>query len=247
MTQIFMFTCSRAYTCKREIKRMIQDLDVKKYVIGRETGKNGYKHWQGRIAASGDLREWVERNNLGWHVETANDVWDYECKEGNYFRSWDTMEARNLFYGKLRDDQIALLRSVDKQNDRMVTIWIDRKGGFGKTYTFLRGVLRGEVLPVPATAISSKKLGGWLKSAWTGQKIIWIDIPRAAVVDSDLWATIEESKNIVYEWRYASSWTITAGVKMLVTTNNELSKKDLSQLSEDRWDIHYIEELKHSG
>lgn len=222
---------------------MLRELDAKKYIVARETGRSGYEHWQCRVTISGDLREWVERNGLGWHVEDANDVWEYEQKEGDYFCSWDTVETILFRKGKLRPSQLALLRSVDSQNDRSVTIWIDRKGGFGKTYAFLRGVLSGEVLPVPAVAINPSKLGGWINSAYTGQRIIWIDIPRAAKFSSDLWATIEESKNIVYEWRYKSSWKLTTGCKILVTTNNELSKMDLAQLSADRWDIHYIEEL----
>jgi len=223
---------------------MMEELDAKKWIIARETGRGGLQHWQCRFVLSGDLYEWVQRNACGWHVEDANEVWDYEQKEGDYWCSWDTVESIKFRRGKYRDSQLKLLRSVDKQNDRMVTIWIDHKGGFGKTWTFLRGVLSGEVLPVPAVSIDAKKLGGWVLSALKpGQRIIWIDIPRAAKLSSELWATIEELKTIAYEHRYHSQWKITLGMKILVTTNNDLTQEDLKKLSADRWDIHYIEEL----
>lgn len=242
----YMIILPRNKVHHKELKVMKEELDAKKWIIARETGKSGYKHWQCRFSLSGDLREWVQRNGLGWHVEDANDVWDYEQKDGDYWCSWDTVETIKFRKGKYRNTQLRLIRSVDKQSDRMVTIWIDKKGGFGKTWAFLRGVLSGEVLPVPAVAITTSKLGGWVKSAYRGQRILWIDIPRAKKIETDLWACIEELKGIAYEWRYASSWILTIGLKILVTTNNELSKNDLAQLSADRWDIHYIEEIKNT-
>lgn len=241
----YMLILPRNKVHHKELKMMKEELDAKKWIIARETGRGGYEHWQCRVSVSGDLREWNERNGLGWHIEDANDVWEYEQKDGDYWCSWDTVETILFRKGRLRDTQSRLIRSVDSQGDRGVTIWIDKNGGFGKTWAFLRGVLEGWVLPVPAVAISTSKLGGWVKSAYRGQRILWIDIPRAKKIETDLWACIEELKGIAYEWRYASSWILTIGLKILVTTNNELSKNDLAQLSADRWDIHYIEEIKN--
>lgn len=236
----YILVCPRETTHKRELKIMMEELDAKRYIIAREVGRSGYKHWQCRFNLSGDLRQWIERNGVGWHVEDANEVWDYEQKSGDYWCSWDTVEARKNRNGVPRKDQVHLLRSIDRQGTRRVTVWIDPKGAFGKTWLFLRGVHRGEVLPVPGAAITTSKLGGWIKSAWKNQPIIWIDIPRAHKIEPGLWAIIEESKNIAYEWRYASSWVVTTGVKILVTCNNDLRKEDLAALSSDRWDVHYI-------
>lgn len=237
-----LIVCPRNTTHKKELKIMLEELDGKRWIIARETGRSGYKHWQCRVSVSGDLGAWAKRNGLSWHIEDANEVWDYEQKEGDYFCSWDTLESRKLRTGRLRRDQIHLLRSLDKQNDRMVTIWVDPKGGMGKTFAYLLGTIRGEVLPVPASGITSTKLSGWIKSAWKNQRIIWIDIPRAHKLDSELWKAIEEAKGIVYDWRYASSWTVTYGVKILVTTNSEIDSKNLACLSADRWDIHRVAE-----
>lgn len=241
MSKIYMITCARNNTCKRALEIAYQELDGKRGIYARETGNGGYEHWQCRFELSGDLREWNERNGCGWHIEDANDVWDYEQKDGDCWNTWDTVEIRKIRYGKPRRDQMEILRSLNAQNDRMVTIWVDPKGGAGKTWNFLRGVLRGDVLPVPAAGISSTKLSGWVHSAWKRQPIIWIDIPRAHEIDKHLWETIEEVKGgIAYEWRYASSWIVTSGVKILVTTNSEIDEKNLAMLSKDRWDIHHI-------
>lgn len=256
MSKFYMITCARrqdpegAETTKKELRIMYDELDGKRGLFAREVGKSGYAHWQCRVELSGDLFEWVERNHLPWHCETCQPIWNYERKGGDYWDTAESLESRRIRTGRLRYSQTYLLRSVENQGNRRVTVWVDAKGGFGKTHIFIRGVLRGEVLPVPAASIDSKKLGGWVKSAWTTQGIIWIDVPRAKRIDVDLWATIEELKNITYEWRYRSEWIVTAGVKILVTMNNWLTKKEYAQLSNDRWDVHniteaYIAQYKH--
>lgn len=241
----YMIILPRERVHKKELKIMMEELDAKKWIIARESGKSGYKHWQCRFSLSGDLREWNERNGLGWHIEDANDVWEYEQKDGNYWCSWDTVEALKFRRGRFRKSQMDLIRSVSNQTDRMVTIWIDPDGAWGKTWAFLRGVMEGWVLPVPAEGISPQRLGGWIKSALRpGQRIIWIDIPRGTILDPKIWSVIEQTKGIAYEWRYQSTWQLTIGMKILVTTNNELPKEHLKLLSADRWDIHHIQELK---
>lgn len=230
----------RATTHKREIYIMLQELDAKRWIIARETGTSGYEHWQCRCSVSGNLGEWIRRQGLNWYFDTANEVWDYEQKTGDYWCSWDSVQTRILRYGRLTPLQRTILRSVDSQSVRMVTIWIDPQGGNGKSWLFLHGILQGRVLPVPAYGISAKRLSGWLHSAYRGQPIIWIDIPRAQKIDTDLWSAIEEAKQIVYDWRYHSEWTITYGVKILVTCNNYLTKENYKALSKDRWDVHVI-------
>lgn len=246
--KFYMITCPRRtdpednQTTKRELKVMYNELDGKRGLFAREIGRSGYPHWQCRVALSGDLFGWIKDNGLPWHCEECQPVWEYERKGGDYWDTAESVESRRIRTGKLRWTQAYLLRSVDNQGNRRITIWVDPKGGFGKTHAFIRGVLRGEILPVPAAAISAQKIGGWVKSAWTNERIIWIDVPRAKRLDTELWATIEELKNICYEWRYASSWKVTAGVAILVTMNNWLTKTEFRQLSADRWDIHNISE-----
>lgn len=229
-------------TTKAELKVMYRELDGKRGLFAREVGRDGYAHWQCRVALSGDLFGWIKRNHLPWHCEECQPVWEYERKDGDYWDTAESLDVRRIRTGRLRYSQMVVLRSVKNQGNRRVTIWVDPKGGFGKTHILIRGVLRGEILPVPAVSIDSKKLSGWVESAITTERIIWIDIPRARRIDTDTWATIEELKNIAYEWRYKSAWKVTAGVSILVTMNNWLTKKEYAQLSKDRWDIHNISE-----
>lgn len=252
--KFYMITCPRRtdpednQTTKKELWLMYNELDGKRGVFAREIGRNGYPHWQCRVNLSGDLFKWIERNHLPWHCEECQPVWDYERKDGDYWDTAESLEVRRVRTGRPNYAQNYILRCVENDDKRLraVTIFVDPKGGFGKTWLFVHNLLRGKILPVPAVAIDSKKLGGWVKSCYTGQRIIWIDIPRSRRLDTETWAVIEDLKNVAYEWRYNSSWVVTTGVKILVTTNNWLTKKEYKQLSSDRWCIHTIAEAMNS-
>lgn len=79
------------------IKHVLGGLDVKQAIIGQETGRSGYKHYQFAINCSGDLEKYNSDNHCGWHIEHAVD-WHksirYCRKEGSVHEFGDTVEQR---------------------------------------------------------------------------------------------------------------------------------------------------------
>lgn len=87
---------------------MIDDLDVHKWVIGFEIGKDGYRHLQCRLRVSKGKEEAFEtvKSYLPLaHIEECSDTWDYERKGGRYLTSWDTVEIRRVRFGNLKENQ----------------------------------------------------------------------------------------------------------------------------------------------
>lgn len=139
--------------------RYINTHDVKKWIIGSETGRSGYEHWQCRIAVSDDhfyefetRQVWdthtvpaqiVEKKiGTGWinvnipeaHVEECSDTWDYETKEGRYIASWDSPDVIRQRFGKPRWYQEAIIQRLRATNDREIVVWYDPKGNAGKSW-----------------------------------------------------------------------------------------------------------------
>ena len=55
---------------------MIEKNDCKKWIIGKEEGKNGYKHWQVRLETSNDsFFEWMQNHIPTAHIEKQNAEW----------------------------------------------------------------------------------------------------------------------------------------------------------------------------
>lgn len=67
----YMMTIPRTVP-RRALMIMIEVNDCKKWIIGKEKGKNGYEHWQIRIETSNDdFFKWVKAHIPTAHIEEA--------------------------------------------------------------------------------------------------------------------------------------------------------------------------------
>lgn len=101
---------------------ILKQWNVKKYVIGLEEGKGGYKHWQVRLQLSGEGKmkfpggveleffDWFKAYYPKAHIEKASDTWEYERKEGRFITSEDTVEILKIRFGKPRPEQRKILQ-----------------------------------------------------------------------------------------------------------------------------------------
>ena len=157
--------------------------DVHKWIIAAEEGKNGYEHWQCRIATSdphfyeyNEVKRMVPEGIYGWketkmyigigwinlnipeaHVEECSDTWEYETKEGKYIASWDTPEIRSMRFGRMQDRQKRVVNRLRTTNDREVMVWVDEDGNSGKSWLVghLYETGRAYYLPPTMTSVQS--------------------------------------------------------------------------------------------
>lgn len=243
---VFIGTISGAENTLGFIKTVFRHLDTKRYVIGLERGRTGYEHYQYAVSCAGDLREYVDANNLGWHVETAvsDGIWDYCAKEGRVHRYPYThvdRERDRIRTFKQNIYQRNIVESLETQSDRNITVWIDREGGHGKTVLWLLGIQERWVLPVPRSKIRPGRISAWVCDAWDGEQVIWLDLPRNRTLDEEIAGELEEIKDgVAFDDRNHARYKIIRGTKILVTTNNWIPKAVYKALTEDRWDIHVM-------
>lgn len=238
MTKTYMLTIPRSVP-KRLIKLLIETSDCKQWIIAKETGKGGYEHWQIRLKTSDDnffnkCKEWIPQA----HIEEANDLWDYERKEGVFWTSEDTEEILKCRFGELNPFQKKIMKDISKQSVRCVDTYYDPKGCSGKTFLTVHLWEKGKALVVPRASTTAEKLSAFVCSAWEGEPIIIIDLPRARKPTAELYEAIEEIKDgLVFDHRYQGKTRNIRGVKVIVFTNHKL---DLSKLSADRWNLHGV-------
>lgn len=255
MTKDYMLTIPQHACCKKMLKIMIEENDIHKWIIARETGKNGYRHWQIRLrvgnnsnfyAFSGgrktdDIRigtGWVNKNIPHAHVEECSDTWEYERKGGDFWSSEDTVEILKVRYGKPTQSQKRILHEVANQNNRQVDVYYDSVGSHGKSWLSIYLYERGLAFIVPRFATTARGLSQYICSSYRNEGIIIIDIPRSGKPTKDLYEAIEEVKDgLVFDERYHGKTRNVRGAKVLIFTNNKL---DLKALSKDRWRIHGI-------
>nr|WDW25865.1 MAG: replication-associated protein [Canine associated porprismacovirus] len=234
-----------ADTHKREIEIMLEENDVKKYVVGRERGRGGYEHWQIRLQTSNkSFFDWMKANIPKAHCEQAQDTyeaWQYERKDGHFWSSDDTVEIRKVRFGQLTKAQKGIIQTLRSQNDRQVDVWYDPKGNHGKSWLTVHLYETGKALVVPRASTTADKLSAFICSAWKGEEIVIIDIPRASKPTIALYECIEEIKDgLVFDHRYSGRTRNIRGTKIAVFTNHKL---DLKQLSNDRWRLHSLSEI----
>lgn len=225
---------------KRALRIMIENNDCKKWIIGKEKGRNGYEHWQVRVESSNaGFFEWCKQHIPSAHVEKAERGVDeclYERKEGQFWCSADRPEILRQRYGKLTDRQKRVLKALRTTNDREVMVWYDQRGNVGKSW--LTGHLweRGEAYYVPPTIDTVKGMIQWVASCYFDggyRPYVIIDIPRSWKWSDQLYCAIESIKDgLIFDTRYKSRVINIRGVKVLVLTNN---KPKLDALSADRW------------
>ncbi|QDM14413.1 replication-associated protein [Porprismacovirus porci19] len=239
--QAYIMTVPRTVH-RRALMIMIEMNDCKKWVIGKETGKNGYEHWQIRLETSNpDFFEWVKDHIPNAHVEKAEkgvDECGYETKEGQFVRSSDRTENLIQRYGEFRPNQKRALQALQATNDRQVVVWYDETGNVGKSW--FTGALweRGLAYVTPPTIDTVKGLIQWVASCYIDggwRPYVIIDIPRSWKWSEQLYSAIESIKDgLIYDTRYHSRMINIRGVKILCMTN---TMPKLDKLSKDRWAI----------
>lgn len=231
---IWMMTMPRSAANKRTLKLLIEEKDIHKWVIGYETGRSGYKHFQVRLSWDGtfdQIKEWFPDAN----IREGQDEWYYETKSGRFVSSDDTVDVRRCRFGTLRSNQQKIYDKLQLQSDRGITVWLDRTGNIGKSFFTRWLVERRMAYYVPPTIDNARAIIQYVCAGYQNQPIIVVDIPRTAKWNDGLYTAIEAIKDgIVYDTRYTAKMRDIWGVKILVLTNTE---PKLGKLSRDRWDI----------
>uniref|UniRef100_A0A8A4XDF9 Replication-associated protein n=1 Tax=Pavo cristatus Smacoviridae sp. TaxID=2814975 RepID=A0A8A4XDF9_9VIRU len=169
------------------------------------------------------------------HIEKCSDTWEYERKEGKFWCSEDTREIRSIRFGRMTDLQKMVMRYLDFQNDRQITVWYDQEGCHGKSWLTIHLWETGRACVVPSSVQTPKEIIQFVCSNYRGQPYIVIDVPRAGKWSEGLYEAIESIKDgLVYDTRYSGRMRNIRGVKILVLTNT--SPKP-GKLSDDRWMI----------
>lgn len=251
MVTHFIATAKIEHGTKKVLKIMLERWDIHDWIIGKEKGKGGFEHYQIRGSISGDFEaffQWHIQNGYGWHIEKSNTgpfECSYERKEGHYWTSYDTVEIRKVRFGRINPRQKHILGWLDSQSDREIDVWLDPSGNHGKSWLAIHLWETGRALVIPRSASTPERLSAFVCSAWKGERIIIIDIPRAQKIDPKLYETIEELKDgLVFDHRYSGKTRNVRGTKILIFTNTPL---DTKKLSKDRWRLHGINEGARGG
>lgn len=231
---IYMMTMPRNSVNKALLKKFILDHDIHKWVIGYETGRTGYEHFQVRLVYGGsfeELKMWFDDA----HIEEATDDWKYERKEGHFVSSEDTVSVRICRFGVLRTNQRRTLQLLDESGNRSIVVWYDKRGGVGKSFLTRYCYEKGLAYYVPPTVQDPKTLIQYVCAGYQGERYIIIDIPRTAQWSESLYTAVETIKDgLVYDTRYTARIRDIWGVKILALTN---TFPRLGNLSRDRWTI----------
>lgn len=235
MTNLYIATASREKCSKKEIQTILEKTDPKKWIIAKETGRGGYKHWQIRVKCSGDLFEECSKANLNWHIEKSTEWSDYERKEANFWTSDDTPQNLIDRYGTPKDEQKRVLKLLESTNNREIVLWVDEEGNHGKSWL---GRHLWETGKGHYTRFTGKDADSIVKDTCSKMEknrrpIMVIDIPRSSEWSDKVYEAIEVIKDgLIDDPRYSASTINISGVKVLVTSN---SHPYYNALSKDRW------------
>lgn len=208
------------------------DNDIHKWIIAKETGNDGYKHWQIRINTRYTF-EALKQAFPKAHIEEASDDYRYERKEGNYIESGDTVYTLMARFGDLRENQNRIIRNLDTQSDRQIDVVCDPSGCTGKTHTIRALYNRGLAFFVPPTITDGKTIIQYVASGYDREPIIVVDVARSTRWCNALYVALETIKDgLVYDARYHTTTRDIHGVKVLVMCN---TRPKLDKLSMDRW------------
>lgn len=261
MTQ-YMLTMPRYGLVDRNICRLMQYIrehDIKKWIIGAETGASGYRHWQVRLQARPGFYDvkmvkvgkgqpkmavksgWVVDHLTDYHIEECSDSWEYEAKGGKYIAYYDTEEMRKLRFGNTTWVQEWAIIELSETNDRQIVFWYDQTGNVGKTWLVGHLFETGQAYYVPPTMTSVQSLVQTVASlvkqdrdAGRRQRpYLLIDIPRSWKWSKELYTAIETIKDgLLLDPRYSASPINCRGLQIMVMCN---TRPTLDALSQDRW------------
>lgn len=253
----YIGTISRSEWTYGAIKGVLRGLDVHEYVVGREIGRNGYKHYQVAIDCAGDLLQYVVNNHCGWHVEVCKD-WRKSCnycrKGGEFYEFSDRFEFGE--YIRIRkmppnDLQYYIDKSLLDNNDRAIIFWIDHRGSRGKSTWLYLNERRGEVFSIPRDGQTAKGVIDFIAQQYEDEPVICLDLPRKAVVSESLCNILEQVKDgQISSAKYQGAKKFIKGVKVLVFTNHRIPNPVFKSLTRDRWDTWEVWEdgrLEHNG
>lgn len=236
---IYMGTIPRENVSKTKLFKFFEYYDIHKWIVGREEGKNGYKHWQVRFQTTAfdsdegweELKDWFKTG----HFEKASDEWSYETKSGDYFTSRDNKETIQLRFGRLTEVQKRVLQAVRITNNREIVVWYTDEGGCGKShlcgalwerriahYVIPQGTAKSIIQDVASEVLNNGD-----------REMIVIDIPRTWKWTEEMYCAIETIKDgLVKDPRYSSRTINIRGTKLLILCNH---MPKLGKLSADRW------------
>ena len=258
MTQCYMITRPRAEGIRESIQEVkilqfMLDNDVHKFIVGKEIGTMGYRHWQIRIKIRNLTDE--EKKDYSFlkagfgssaNIAECSDTWEYESKDGNYWDEGDFILSRiERLYTRLgtpNDEwQAQYLNLIETQNVRTVDVAYDPKGNRGKSWLINHLVETGRAYYIPPSMATVEKVvqsvaSYYLDNPW--RDYVVIDIPRGYEWSIKLCVAIEQIKDgLVTDTRYKMRCINIRGVKVIVCTNNEIPQKVYSSLSKDRWRV----------
>lgn len=234
MSKTVMMTLPRDRESIEEVYLLqwMLDNDIHKWIIAKETGNDGYKHWQVRMNTRYTF-EALKQAFPKAHIEEASDVYDYERKEGNYLTSEDSTGQLETRFGELRPNQRNILNNVSTQSDREIDVVIDPYGNTGKSWLTRYLYQHGKGFYVPPTITDARALIQYVANGYNKEEIVVIDIARSTKWNNALYVAIETVKDgLVYDARYKTTVRDIHGCKVLVTCN--VCPK-LDKLSRDRW------------
>lgn len=235
MSKTVMMTLPRDRESIEEVYLLqwMQDNDIHKWIIAKEVGNDGYKHWQIRMQYRGTFNELKQAFPKAHIEEDAQDDYSYERKEGNYITSEDGIGQLQTRFGELRSNQRTILDMVCTQGDREIDVIIDPYGNTGKTWLARYLYQRGRGFYVPPTITDARTLIQYVANGYSGEEIVVIDIARSTKWTNALYVAVETIKDgLVYDARYRTVVRDIHGCKVLVTCN--VCPK-LDKLSRDRW------------
>lgn len=240
-----MMTCPRKYVrAGRKWLEYFESIDCHKWIIALEHGRGGLEHWQIRFKARGlDSKEARKAFFDMWkvrvpeaHIEFTENWCDYERKEGCFVCSDDSRDVLGIRFGIPSKGQRELVWMARNQSDRQIDVWYDRTGNHGKSWLSIHLYEKGQALLVPRYCATAREISNFICSAYKGEGMVIIDIPRAGTIKRDLYEALEEIKDgVVSDPRYSGRTRNIRGVKVIVFTNKKLDEK---QLSYDRWRLH---------
>ena len=236
MSETYMLTIPEYPWVKRGLQAFIEHNDVHKWIIAKETGKGGYKHYQVRMTTGAPF-EALKSAFPQAHIEKASEVFEYERKEGRYWTSNDTTQILSCRFGRPKAIQTLILNKCRRQSDRSITVVVDISisGFHGKSWLTRWMYERGMGFYCPPTIETVKGLIQFIASGYRGEEFICIDIPRSWKWSEQLYTAIESIKDgLIYDSRYHTTIRDIWGVKVLVFTN---SMPKLNKLSLDRWEL----------
>lgn len=236
MTSTVMMTLPRNRESIEEVYLLqwMIDNDIHDWIIAKETGIDGYKHWQIRAKVRCTFDE-LKQAFPKAHIEEASDVWNYEKKEGNYLCSTDTSEVLQQRFPVLREWQSTVLKKVEEANDRIIDVVFDPSGNHGKSFLIAHLWETGQAHVVQgqnnAKGIVQDCASEYLQNGF--RPIVVVDIPWSWKWTNDLYVALERIKDgLIKDTRYGSRTINIHGVKVLVMCNQ---KPDLKRLAPDRW------------